>query len=91
MHVNPQCAEMVYLTQISLCFYGQCKDVPRTDFFKTSTVKQMSDSLARVHQQQNKQIIIRGERTEITKSVRNKAHYQSVHIVKQSHENTMNT
>lgn len=33
----------------------------------------------------------KGERTEITKSMRNKAHYQLVHVVKQSHKNTLNT
>lgn len=51
---------MVQLTRISLSFYRQCEDVPRTDVFKTRTVKQMSDSSASVHQPQNKQAIIRG-------------------------------
>lgn len=69
--------------QRNLCFYGQCKDVPRTDFFKTSAMKQTSDSLASVHQQENKQAIIFVAENEIAKSVGNKAHYQLVYIVKQ--------
>lgn len=68
-----QCSPGLSHAQINLCFYGQCKDVPRTGFFKTSIVEQMSDSLASVHQQQNKQAIISVAKNEITKSPRNKA------------------
>lgn len=77
--------------QTSLCFAAQCKDVPRTDFFKTSPGKQMSDSLARVCQQQNKQAIICVAKNEITKSVRNKACYQLIYIVKQRHKSSVNS
>lgn len=81
----------VSLTQISFCFYGQCKDVPRTDFFKTSPEKQMPDSLASMHQKQNKQAIICVAKNEITKSMRDRVHYQLVYIVKQRYKSAVNT
>lgn len=58
---------------------------------KQAPVKQMSDSLASVHQQQNKQAIIFVAKNEIAKSMRNKAHYQLVYIVKQWHKRAVNT
>lgn len=51
----------------------------------------MSDSLASVHQQQNKQAIIWVAKNEITKSMRNKARYQLIYIVKQRHKSSVNT
>lgn len=51
----------------------------------------MSDSSASVHQWQNKQAIILVAKNEIAKSMRNKAHYQLVHIVKQRDKSTVNT
>lgn len=54
-------------------------------------MKQMSDSLASVHQWKNKQAIIFVAKNEIAKSMRNKAHYQLVYIVKQRHKSAVNT
>lgn len=51
----------------------------------------MSDSLASVHQWQNKQAIISVAKNEIAKSVRSKAHYQLVYMVKQRHKSAVNT
>lgn len=51
----------------------------------------MSDSSASVHQRKDKQAIIFVAKNEIAKSMRNKAHYQLVYIVKQRHKSTVNT
>lgn len=51
----------------------------------------MSNSLASMHQQQNKQAILWVAKNEMTKSARNKSQYQLVYTVKQKHKSTLNT
>lgn len=51
----------------------------------------MPDSLASMHQKQNKQAIICVAKNEITKSMRDRVHYQLVYIVKQRYKSAVNT
>lgn len=51
----------------------------------------MSDSSASVHRRKNKQAIIFVGKNEIAKSMKNKAHYQLVYIVKRRHKSAVNT
>lgn len=63
---------------------GSVKMYPELSPSKQRTADQMLDSSAGVHQPQNKQAIVPGQRIEVTRPARNKAHYQLVHIAERS-------
>jgi hypothetical protein len=70
---------------------GSVKMYPELESSKQVTVKQVSDSLASMYRQQNKQAIICVPKNEISKSTRDKARYQSDYIVTRRHKSTVNT